>query len=114
MHTWLARHVYLDAMRRWGAHPDTALTITFLVSIALHEIVVWAALRRITVPYLGLFSLLQLPLASIQRVPIIKGTRLGNMIVWAGLILGIALIAVLYAKELAGPCEAQAQAQAQV
>lgn len=106
VHSWLARHVYLDAMRRWGAHPDTALTITFLVSIVLHEIVVWAALRRITIPYLGLFSLLQLPLASIQRVPIIKGTRLGNMIVWAGLILGIALITVLYAKEMSGPCEA--------
>jgi len=104
VHDWLARHVYLDAMRQYGAAANAALTFTFLVSIVLHEVVIWGVLGRVTVPWLGLFSLLQLPLGSIQRVGIIKGKRLGNMILWAGLAIGVALIFTLYAKEVAPPC----------
>jgi sterol O-acyltransferase len=104
VHDWLARHVYLDAMRQYGAAPNAALTFTFLVSIVLHEVVIWGVLGRLTMPWLGLFSLLQLPLGSIQRVAIIKGKRLGNMILWAGLAIGVALIFTLYAKEVAPPC----------
>jgi hypothetical protein len=97
VHTFLLRHIYLDVMRQYGASASTALYATFLVSIVLHEVVVWGITGR-SMPWLGLFSLLQFPLGSIQRIRWIKGKRLGNMILWIGLTVGITLITVLYSK----------------
>ena len=100
VHLWLLRHVYLDAMRRYGASRSLAQTVTFAVSIVVHEAVLWGAFRRVTFPYLGLFSLTQLPLADLMRIEVIQGRRLGNLLFWGGLTFGISLITVLYAKEL--------------
>ena len=103
MHLWLLRHVYLDAMRRHGASRAMAQQVTFAVSIIVHEAVLWGAFRRVTFPYLGIFSLTQLPLADLMRVEVIQGRRLGNLLFWGGLTFGISLITTLYAKELAEP-----------
>lgn len=99
MHTWLLRHVYLDIMRQHGASPAVALHTTFLVSIVMHEWIIWGVFGAFVTPWLGLFSLLQLPLGSIQRIPLMKGKRLGNFVLWAGLTIGITLVTVLYSKE---------------
>lgn len=103
MHHWLGKHVYLSAFNR-GLSKASALALTFAVSIVVHEVVIWAVLGRAVVPYLALFSLLQLPLARLQRVSFVKGKRLGNLFLWIGLVLGVSTILVLYAREVAGPC----------
>ena len=46
--------------------------------------------------WLGLFSATQVPLMQMMRLEIFRGKRLGNLIVWFGLVTGIPLIAVLY------------------
>ena len=79
--------------------------LTFAVSIAVHEAIIFSALGRVVTPYLALLSLLQLPLAVLQRARWIKGKRLGNIILWLGLSLGLATTLILYAKEVAGPCQ---------
>ncbi len=50
-------------------------------------------------PWLGLFSATQLPLIQMMRLNIFKGKRLGNLIVWFGLVTGIPLITVLYSLD---------------
>jgi len=103
-HHWLARHVYLDAQRNLGLGRHAALALTFALSIAIHEAIIFSTLGRVATPYLALLSLLQLPLAVLQRAPWIKGKRLGNLVLWLGLSLGMSTTLVLYAKEAAGPC----------
>ena len=42
MHNFLLRHCYVDAMRQ-GFSPNAALYFTFLVSIVVHELLLWGA-----------------------------------------------------------------------
>jgi sterol O-acyltransferase len=109
VHHWLARHCYIDAQRRLGLSQTTALGLTFAFSIAVHEAIIFSALGRVVTPYLALLSLLQLPLAVLQRARWIKGKRLGNLVLWLGLSLGMATTLILYAKEVAGPCSSTPQ-----
>ena len=92
------RQVYLDAMRQVGASPSASLYATFMTSIVVHEVVIWGIMRP-GMPWLALFSLLQLPLGTIQRISVIKGKRLGNFILWMGLAVGISLLSALYARD---------------
>lgn len=103
VHAFLLRHVYLDSQSGLGLPPAAAIAVTFLVSIAAHEAVLWAALRLRAgwVPWLALFSLSQFPLASLMRAPAIKGRRLGNLLFWTGICGGVAVLWTLYARELA-------------
>ena len=59
-------------------------------------------------PWLGLFSATQLPLIQMMRISVFKGKRLGNLIVWFGLVTGIPLITVLYSMNYCanGNCKA--------
>jgi sterol O-acyltransferase len=98
VHEFLLRHVYLDAMRRRGLGPDAALYLTYLVSIAVHEIILWGAMGLVT-PYLAVLSTAQFPLMSLLRLPAFRGKRLGNMLFWAGLMVGVTGLIVLYARE---------------
>ena len=50
-------------------------------------------------PWLALFSLAQLPLIPLMRLPIFRGKRLGNFIVRFGLVTGPPLMATMYARE---------------
>ena len=42
VHNFLLRHCYVDAMRQ-GFSPNAALYFTFLVSIVVHELLLWGA-----------------------------------------------------------------------
>ena len=50
-------------------------------------------------PWLLLFSLFQFPLFTIMRLPIFKGKRLGNLVFWFGMALGVPLVGALYLNE---------------
>lgn len=86
--------------RKTVLSPMTALYLTFLVSIAVHEAILWGVLGWVT-PWLALFSLCQFPLLTLLRLPVFRGKRLGNIVFWSGLILGVSTIIVLYAREYA-------------
>ena len=98
VHEFLLRHVYLRAMRTHGWSKTWATTITFLVSIVLHELVL-ISVFGVFRPYFSLFSLVQIPLIPMMRHPLFKGKRLGNVVVWFGLITGLPLLSTLYAFE---------------
>lgn len=46
VHEFFLRHAYLDGMRRWGLRPAKALAATFLISIVMHEAIIFAALEQ--------------------------------------------------------------------
>jgi len=71
---------------------------TFIFSILLHELVLAACFELIR-PWFCVFGLMQLPLIPLMRLPVFKGKRLGNLFFWWGIITGIPLMGVLYARE---------------
>jgi hypothetical protein len=50
-------------------------------------------------PWLMVFSLLQFPLFIIMQRPVFKGKRLGNLVFWFGMALGVPLVGALYLNE---------------
>ena len=50
-------------------------------------------------PWLLVFSLFQFPLFTIMRLPIFKGKRLGNLVFWFGMALGVPLVGSLYLND---------------
>jgi hypothetical protein len=119
VHEFLLRHVYLDFQRGagrsrrrgggggggggegggGGRSPAVALYLTYGVSIVAHEIIISGALGFGITPYLSILSLAQFPLLTILRLPAFKGKRLGNLFFWTGLMFGVTLVLVLYARE---------------
>jgi hypothetical protein len=112
---WWASTSFVDFSRNWNApvgawlktyiyqstHLGQAasLVATFGVSIILHEIILWASLGpRYSYPFLAAATLCQFPLAPLLKTRPFKGTRLGNVFVWTGLSIGIALVTTLYAR----------------
>jgi hypothetical protein len=97
VHEWLLRHVYLAAVAK-GVPAQRAVLLTFGTSILAHELVI-NGLFGVISPWLLLFSVLQFPLMGLMRLSVFKGRRLGNVVVWFGLILGVPLVTLLYSRE---------------
>ena len=76
------------------------LLCVFSFSIAMHELLLWAALGRSwRTPWLAIMSFLQLPLMPLLRRVGAQSTRAGNLFFWLGLSAGMAMNAVLYARD---------------
>jgi hypothetical protein len=76
------------------------LLCVFSFSIAMHELLLWAALGRSwRTPWLAVMSFLQLPLMPLLRRVGAQSTRAGNLFFWLGLSGGMAMNAVLYARD---------------
>jgi len=98
VHDWLHRHLYVDLQYLFSLRQPTSMAITFVVSIALHELLLWAALTPVNpVPVLALLSCAQFPL--IRLMASVKGTVLGNILFWASLEVGIAMVFALYGRQ---------------
>jgi len=98
VHEYLLRHVYVLAIDRWRFSKRSATMFTFTVSNVIHEAVLVACFHKFH-PWLSCFSFVQIPLFTVMRHRLFKGTQFGNIFVWIGLICGIPLIAVLYARD---------------
>lgn len=98
VHKFLRRHIYEPVKTTYGT--NLAMTLTFAFSIAAHEILVWAAMGEgYKTPWLALASLCQGPLAPLMSFRFVKGTRLGSLLFWAGMVVGLSLITTLYARD---------------
>jgi sterol O-acyltransferase len=102
VHTFLLRHVYASSMYGLRLSRWSATLFTFFLSALCHELVMAVVSKKIR-PYLFLLQvssqphedysdlpqMIQLPLIAFSRLPIIKRNRtLGNIVFWAGLIIG--------------------------
>lgn len=97
VHTWLLHHVYLP-LQEAGLGSAVARYGTFAVSIAAHELLLHGFFG-FAAPWLLVFSLFQFPLFTIMRLPIFKGKRLGNLVFWFGMALGVPLVGSLYLND---------------
>ena len=70
-----------------------AITLTFLFSILLHELVLSCVLGMVR-PWLALFSLSQIPLRPLMNTDIMKGRRLGNIVFWWVLLLCTLMLSI--------------------
>merc|ERR1719242_390229 len=98
VHEFLLRHVYFESMSTYKLSRGLALAGTFVFSIVLHEVVLCACLHKFT-PWLAGLSMLQIPLIPVMKSPAFKNKPLGNIVFWAGIMLGMPMNCVLYARE---------------
>jgi len=99
VHEFLLRHIYSPLFKYpYNCNQKIATMLTFIYSIALHELVLTAATHQFH-PWFAFFSLFQIPLIPVMSSPLIKGKQFGNIIFWAGLMLGLPLICILYARD---------------
>ncbi|BEI84302.1 hypothetical protein CcaverHIS002_0409060 [Cutaneotrichosporon cavernicola] len=98
VHTFLLRHVYASSRSGLRLGRWSATFFTFLLSALCHELVMAVVSKKIR-PYLFLMQMIQLPMIMIGRLPAVKRNRtLGNIIFWAGLMLGFPLLEICYLR----------------
>lgn len=98
VHEFLLRHVHIEAQIWLGLSRGMATIVTFIYSIIAHEIVL-LAMFGIFRPYLGFFSLFQIPLWYVMRSPLFQGKVLGNIVFWSCLTIAWPLMTVLFCHE---------------
>ncbi|KAF7794278.1 hypothetical protein EIP86_005411 [Pleurotus ostreatoroseus] len=96
VHTFLLRHVYASSMSSYKLSKQSAMFFTFLLSAAVHELVMAIVTKKIRM-YLFTLQLIQIPLIAVGRIPSIKRNKLlGNTVFWLGLYAGFPLLCVAY------------------
>lgn len=98
VHEFLLRHIHIEAQNSLGLSRRVATIATFLYSIVAHEIIL-LAMFGIFRPYLGFFSLFQIPLWFIMRSPLFQTRVFGNIVFWSCLTIAWPLMCVLYCRE---------------
>ncbi|KIK93518.1 hypothetical protein PAXRUDRAFT_34014 [Paxillus rubicundulus Ve08.2h10] len=94
---FLLRHVYAPSLAAYPPLSRTgAMIVTFLLSAAVHELVMVIVTRKIRL-YLFLMQLIQIPLILVSRAPAIRRNKsMGNVVFWLGLYAGFPLLCVAY------------------
>jgi len=95
VHHWLKTHVFLELRIHYAQKAYKAIFITFLFSSLLHELFLAVLFKKIR-PFLFLCQMSQLLLVWLGNFFNLKGTNMGNVIFWTGLIIGPPLITLIY------------------
>ncbi|KAF2147340.1 uncharacterized protein K452DRAFT_240748 [Aplosporella prunicola CBS 121167] len=96
VHNFLLRHVYHSSISTFHLSKGSATFVTFLLSALVHELVMLCLFKKVR-GYLFAMQLLQLPLVSLSRTPLLKGRNvLGNVVFWIGLFVGPSVLTSLY------------------
>lgn len=95
VHRWCVRHLYVPVVEL-GYSKLTASSIVFFLSAFFHEYLVSVPLRTFKIwAFMGMMG--QIPLSVIAKyVEKNYGPRLGNVVVWASIILGQPLCIMMY------------------
>jgi diacylglycerol O-acyltransferase-1 len=97
VHRWAVRHMYIPVVKSTNSKFLAALVV-FFTSAFFHEYLVSVPLRTFKAwAFLGMMA--QLPLSFLCKIVVGKNgdrRRLGNMVVWASLILGQPLCIMMY------------------
>jgi sterol O-acyltransferase len=96
VHEFLQRHFYLEYLLRHKFTVFQAVLMTFSFSVLFHEIFFTVVFRRVSL-YLSCLQINQLLLLFIFSK--LKGTMLGNMIYWFGVIFGATSVAYNYNRD---------------
>ncbi|OWZ09075.1 Sterol O-acyltransferase [Phytophthora megakarya] len=99
VHEFLLRHIYLETLDSYKISKTYATAFTFFMSAALHECVFILMFRTVKMYF---FTLQMVQLVIIVYGRGLRGTRLGNITFWLGMILGLPLQAVIYSREYHG------------
>ncbi|KAH0607175.1 uncharacterized protein H6S33_003163 [Morchella sextelata] len=94
VHRFLQRHVY-GASRRHMSR-SVATLVTFLISAAAHELVLFCITKKLR-GYGFVCQMLQLPIIAVQRTKFMQSWHtLNNIMFWCSMIWGLAMISALY------------------
>ncbi|KAF2893555.1 hypothetical protein ILUMI_12618 [Ignelater luminosus] len=95
VHRWAVRHLYIPVVEM-GYGKMTASVIVFFISAFFHEYMVSVPLKTFKIwAFMGMMG--QIPLSFLSRYMEKNfGPRMGNVVVWASLILGQPLCIMMY------------------
>lgn len=95
VHRWAVRHIYIPVVAM-GYGRLTASTIVFFISAFFHEYMVSVPLKTFKIwAFMGMMG--QIPLSMISRYMERNfGPRMGNVVVWASIIMGQPLCIMMY------------------
>jgi len=96
VHLWLQRHIYLECIETFQLSRLNAVSVTFLFSSIMHELLMICCFRMFR-PWLFVLQMAQVPMIIIGKD--LRGTRFGNYFFWFGIVLGIPLLSTLYCRE---------------
>ncbi|KAH3768073.1 Sterol O-acyltransferase [Pelomyxa schiedti] len=99
VHEWLTKYVYIEVQNSWGCSKIVAGLCTFFVSAIAHELFFIVTFRIVRMYWLTLM-MLQMPLYILGEG--LRDTKLGNFIFWQGIVIGIPMQVVMYAREAFG------------
>ncbi|KAG8861414.1 hypothetical protein FRB96_002863 [Tulasnella sp. 330] len=96
VHSFLLRHVYASSIEYHKMSKPSATMVTFLLSAALHELVMAIVTKKLRL-YLFVLQMAQVPMIWLGRTPFIRRNKiLGNAVFWLGLMAGFPLLCVAY------------------
>lgn len=98
VHMFLHRHVFLECKNRLKLGTKLSIFLTFIISAILHEFVL-CVLIKLFKPYMFFMMLIQIPLMPLGG-KYLKKTTFGNLFFWFSNMLGVALLFILYNREL--------------
>lgn len=104
VYKWFCNHIYIESMRQMQKINDgrgfplysnrMAAVSTQIVTAVLHEFVLCIAFKMF-MPLMFSIIVLQIPYGMLTER--MKGTRLGNVVMWVGLALGFPALELFYA-----------------
>lgn len=96
VYVFLLRHVYAPPVFGYGVSKTWAMSLTFLLSACVHELVMIVVTKKLRM-YLFVLQIVQIPIILVSRLPILKRNRfLGNLVFWLSLCTGFPLLCVAY------------------
>lgn len=95
VHRWAARHLYIPLIDM-GYGKNVAVTTVFFVSAFFHEYMVSVPLKTYKIwAFMGMMG--QVPLSYLSKIMERQyGPRMGNIVVWASLVIGQPLCVMMY------------------
>jgi sterol O-acyltransferase len=89
----------LESIDTYKLSKSSATFFTFFLSSLLHELVMVVLTKKIKM-YFFLMQMIQIPLISLQRLPVVRKHKMvGNAVFWIGMYGGPPLLAVAYLRE---------------
>ncbi|KAJ5077184.1 sterol o-acyltransferase [Anaeramoeba ignava] len=106
VYEWFLRHIYIDSMVDMKVPKAGATVLVFLVSALWHEYIISMSFLLIR-PYMFASMLGQFSVIYVTRIPSIRNSRFGNLIMWFGLSAGQAVVYLGYSMSYFAKITAQ-------
>ncbi|KAJ5066542.1 sterol o-acyltransferase [Anaeramoeba ignava] len=95
VYEWFHRHIYLDSMTDMNIPRPLAMVLVFLVSALWHEFIISTSFLFFR-PYMAASMMGQFSVIYFTKIPFIRDSGLGNIVLWLCLTVGQSIVYIGY------------------